>query len=592
MVLKKLFLAATAATLVVVVIGSRVTAQRRGPAGPLVVNGATLIDGTGSAPVADSVIVIENNKITGIGPRGTVIPPQNARVIDAKGKFVIPGLIDGHTHWRSWTGELFLNNGITTIIDLGNPTDWILAVRDAEMAGRLRGPRIFTAAGGIELARAGRGGVGGLMGGGGTAPYMYPVDGPAQARMVARQLLGKGADVLKIFSDLTPEEFHAITDEAHKVDVPVLGHSNDLYASINGGMDGVTHLWGVSATLMSPANRKKYDEGRLASPYAWMEPDKIDPLISFLVQHGSYINPCLGNEHPGVLRQAHEFEQADYQLLIQPNLRYLPLDATLTSLTFFHKVRNYDRALGSFPYVELLAPSVVDEFRRGYKNAQEFTRRFAKAGGKIFAGTDAAGSASLPGLSLHQELELFVDAGLTPMQALMTATKIPAEMIRKDKRLGTLKADSLADLLILDADPLLDIRNTQKINTVIKNGEVVDRTYHRSYFTEFAELEGVGRSTSTAPRPVITEVTYRTMNQMSMVLHNASPFDLVVKGSFHITSVVLLEGRPLETTFVNAGELSARVPTERLTAAGTYAVTVETPWPGGGTSNVKTLTVK
>jgi imidazolonepropionase-like amidohydrolase len=556
----------------------------------IVIDGATVIDGTGSAPMPNSVIVIEGARIKSIGPSGSVHAPEGARVIDGKGKFVIPGLIDAHTHWRGWSGELFLNHGVTTILDLGNPTDWILAAKDAESGGRIRGPRIFTSAGGIDKAKA----AGSAAFGGATAaPYMHDIDGPDSARAVARSILEKGADALKIFADLTPDEYRAITDEAHKVDTPVIGHSSDLYASVNGGMDAVTHLWGVGITLMSPENKKKYQQNKIASAYAWMELDKMDALVAFLVQHGTYINTCLVNEHTGVLPQRREFEQADYDLLMNPNLRYVPLTETLSVLTFWHKLRAYSSALGSFPYIENVDAATLDEFRRGYKNAQEFTRRFSRAGGKIFAGTDAAGSASLPGESLHQELQLLVEAGLTPMQALESATRIPAELIRKDYKLGTLKAGKLADLVILDADPLADIRNTKKIRQVIKNGEVLDTTYHRAYYTPFSEVEALGLSSSSAPQPEITEVIGRTLNQNSQVIHDGSPFELVLKGiNFHSTSLVYLNGRPLETTFVGRGELHARVPTERVPEAGTYSVAVMTPWPGGGISAAKTLAVK
>lgn len=562
---------------------------QRGSGNALVIDGATVIDGTGAAPTPDGVIVVQGERIVRVGRRGSVDVPQDATVIDARGKFVIPGLIDGHTHWRGWSGELFLNHGVTSVVDLGNPTNWILAAKDAEIGGRIRGPRIFTSAGGIDRAsRNDATAFGGVT----SAPYMYEIKGPEHAREVVRSIVQKGADIVKVFADLSPEEYRAIADEAHKVDLRVIGHTSDVYAAVNGGMDGVTHLWGVSVTLMSPENQKKYREGRLASPYAWVEPDKIDALVSFLVSHGSFVNTCLVNEHTGVLPQAREFEQADYQLLMHPDVRYVPLQAMLSSLTFWHKLRSYSSALGSFPYVESVSPEVLDEFRRGYRNAQEFTRRFAKAGGKIFAGTDAAGSASVPGESLHQELQLLVEAGLTPMQAIVNATRVPAELVRKDYKLGTLRAGMLADMVVLDADPIADIRNTRKIAAVIKGGVVQDTKYHRSYFTEYGELEAVGLSSSSAPVPTITEVAADTLNQHSMVLKDGSAFTLVVRGGgFHSTSLVYLNGRPLETTFVSRQELRASVP-ERLPTAGSYAVTVVTPWPGGGTSNVKTLPVK
>lgn len=179
------------------------------------------------------------------------------------------------------------------------------------------------------------------------------------------------------------------------------------------------------------------------------------------------------------------------------------------------------------------------------------------------------------------------------MQAIQAATQNPAKLFHQDYKLGTLEPNKLADLILLDADPLTDIRNIQKIHMVIKGGEVVDTSYHRHYYPALTELEYVGLSSSSAPVPQISEVITITMNTSSMVINNASPFELVVKGGgFHMTSLVHLSGRPLETTFVNRNELRAQVPTERIRAEGTFPVTVVTPWPGGGTSNTSTLTVK
>jgi hypothetical protein len=131
-----------------------------------------------------------------------------------------------------------------------------------------------------------------------------------------------------------------------------------------------------------------------------------------------------------------------------------------------------------------------------------------------------------------------------------------------------------------------------QIVKLIKNGAVVDTTYHRAYHTEYGELEAVGLSSSSAPMPMIAEVLSETMNQHSMVLRDGSGFKITVRGAgFHSSSLVQLNGQPLETTFVSRTELRADVP-ERLPMSGSYTVTVFTPWPGGGTSNVKTLAVK
>lgn len=563
--------------------------RRRAPS--LVIQGATLIDGTGAAPIRNATLVIQGSKVQSVVSGTSSAAPEGATVINAQGKFIVPGLFDAHVHWRGWTGELFLAHGITTVIDLGDKADWILGARGAEESGQMRGPRIFTT-GDIIDARPSSSGFSFTDAETGYSPISY-VASKEEATTLVRKLMESGVDAIKVYQHLTPDELQAVTTEAHRVGLTVVGHSDNLYDSVNHGVDAITHLWGVAETLMSSEDLAAFHQNRIACPYAHMQMAKMDDLVSFLVQHGTYINPCLINEHTALLRETKQFEVDDYRLLMDPNLRYVPLTATLSSLSLFHKLRSYSVALGTFPYAESVDPAVLDEFRRGYDESSEFVRRFCRAGGKIFAGTDAGGAASLPGASLIQELQLLVDAGLTPMQAIQAATQVPAQMIHVDYKLGTLQPGKLADLVILDADPLADISNLNKIDKVLKNGDLVDTSYHRDYDSGFSELGVNGSSTASAGVPRISELITVTLNQNSEAIHGGSPFELVVKGQvFHSSSLVLLNGRPLKTTFVSARELHAHVPTDRIPEPGTFPVTVFTPWPGGGTSNVAMLTLK
>jgi imidazolonepropionase-like amidohydrolase len=575
------------------VITHRTTAQQ---GGTLVIDGGTLIDATGAAPVLNGTIVIENGKITSVGPHARAHIPAGARVIDAKGKFLVPGLTDSHVHYRSWMGELLLNHGITTVFDLGDDTDWILGVRQSERDGRVQMPRIFVA--GLAINRPGGNFAPSYLADAGT-PAPTTVDpskfGPDWARAAAKALIAKGVDQIKVTSDnLNPDEIAAIADEARKANRVVLGHTTDIYTAVGNGYQGVTHLWGVSASLMTPENRKKFGEGQIQNPYAYMEPSKMDALVSFMVQHQASLNPLLVNEHPAMLTEAREFEQTNYDLYMNPELRYVPLGNVISSMVFWHKTRSYSSAVGSYPYVEQLNPSELEEAQRGYKNAQEFVRRFNKAGGRVLGGTDTGGSAIVPGTGLLQEVRLFVDAGLTPMQALQTITKNPAEFYRQSDKIGTLKPGLVGDVVILDADPLSDIRNLEKIHAVIKNGHVLDGHYHNDYHPEFwTASDDRGTSSSTADPPALTSVTSN-----SPMVHGGGPVELMVKGAaFNRTSLVCLNGRPVKTTFVNPNELHATVPADRLTSAGTYNVTVTTAWPipmpggSGGTSEAKPLLV-
>ena len=340
------------------------TAQQEGV---LAIEGGTLIDGTGSAPVPNSIIVIENGKIASLGPRTSVQVPAGAHVVDAKGKFLIPGLTDSHVHYRSWMGELFLNHGITTVFDLGDDTDWILGVRQAEREGKVQMPRIFVA--GLAINRPGGNFAPSYLSDAGT-PASTKIDssrsGPVWARVAAQALISKGVDQIKVTSDnLTAEEISAIADEAHKANRAMLGHTTDIYTAVGNGYDGVTHLWGLSATLMTPENKKKFGEGRIQNPYAYMELGKMDALVSFMVQHKANLNPLLANEHPAMLPEAHEFELTNYNLYMNPELRYVPLGNVVSSMVFWHKTRSYSSSVGSYPYIDTLDPEEMAEAQRG-----------------------------------------------------------------------------------------------------------------------------------------------------------------------------------------------------------------------------------
>ena len=250
----------------------------------------------------------------------------------------------------------------------------------------------------------------------------------------------------------------------------------------------------------------------------------------------------------------------------------------------FRRDRSYSRTVGTFPYLSLMTPSQVAEAKHGYQNALEFVRRFNKAGGRVWLGTDTPGAGTVPGLGLRDEVQLVTEAGLTPMQAIQAATKNTAEMFNIGDRVGTIQAGRWGDVVLLDADPLRDIRNIDKISKVIKAGEVLDGRYHEEYHPSFWREGQEGFDSSRANGiPVLT----------SAVVENAGAhgdLTIVAQGRelCDITQVVL-NGMPLDTRFVNTGELRAVVPADRRPANGPYTVTLRTGWPGGGTSEVKTV---
>jgi len=555
----------------------------------LVVDGATLIDGTGAIPVPDSVIVIENGKITSIGARSQVRVPAGARTVYARGKYIIPGLIDSHVHFRSWMGELFVNNGITTIFDFGNDPPYIFSVRDAERTGRVKGlPRFFVV--GQNINRPGGNYAPSQGANAGTPAARAPAGAPSGvewARNTAKARIALGIDAVKQTSDnLTGEEIKAITDEAHRVNLKVIGHTTDVYKYVENGFDGVVHSWAVAATLMSPENKKKWaEQGAIMSPYAYMEPSKVDPLIKFMVDRGASFMPMILNDLAGLTPRARYFEQQVIDLYRDTELRYVPEETMLAQLAQFRKFRSYSQTVGEYPHINRLDPVKLDEARRGYAAALDFAVRFAKAGGRLWLGMDTPGSASVPGLCIRQEIQTLVDAGLPPMMAIQAGSKNTAELFNKADQVGTLQVGRWGDLLILDGDPLADISNIDRISTIIKAGEVHDRRYHATYHPFYWDEKEVGRTDSH---------TYEVAQVTSVAAEpgSAGATTIVVKGrNFYDISMVYLNGTPLETRFVNIGELRGTLPADQKPAAAPYNVTVRNWWPGGGASEAKPVTL-
>ena len=232
--------------------------------------------------------------------------------------------------------------------------------------------------------------------------------------------------------------------------------------------------------------------------------------------------------------------------------------------------------------------------RQGYEKRNDFIGRFARAGGKTLAGCDAA-SFVLPGICLHRELELLVEAGLTPMQAIQAATRNNFEFLQEED-LGTLEAGKLADLIILRADPLADIRNTRSVQTVIQKGRVIDSGYHADYVNPVPKPAGISGFVN--PRPFIRVIYPMSSRDLNTDL------TLIIEGSNLVDeSVVEFDGAEVSTTPVRSTmrretmynpvytQLEARVPARLLDRYGSYRVIVKSPRPQGGISNALTFFV-
>ena len=376
--------------------------------------GATILDMTGRKPVPNGTVVIRDGRITAVGPSNRVTVAKQATVVQAAGKTVMPGLWDMHAHFEQveW-GPIYLAAGVTTVRDVGNELEFIAAVRDAVVAGKGLGPRMLLAG---VIDGPGQRGLG-------LARAAMPDEG----RRWVDRYHDAGFDQIKVYSSITLDVLRAITAEAHKLGMTVTGHvpdSMNVLTAIEAGLDQVNHAQYLGAA-------------------AGADPQVV---IAALKRHGTVVDPTL----------------ALYELLARP------LDQPIDSFEpGFRKVaRELEAPLSGFGTpVGMAARS-----RAQLNDSLALVNSLRRAGVPIVAGTDQ----SVPGHSLHRELELYAQAGFTPFEALAAATVVPARVMKKLGDSGTIEKGKRGDLIVLDGDPLADVRNTRRIYRVITNGRVFD----------------------------------------------------------------------------------------------------------------------
>jgi imidazolonepropionase-like amidohydrolase len=419
------------------------TAQTRA----LVLEGGTLIDGTGRAPVADAVVVVTGNRITAVGPRGQVAVPPNANVIQLNGRTILPGLIDIHTHLQEWHLPMFLPYGVTTIGDFGNDTAWLLAQRQALKTGLIKGPRLY-----ISSQR--------IIGPLGEGVDGYVVRTVPEARAYVRRIKAVGVDYLKVDETLTDELLKTVVDEGNAVGLRVVGHTRNMKQAAALGMKFDEHMYTMARALLEEEGKTEYqyktawDPGK-PNPEAAMNPKLFPPAIDYMVKQQVYMNPTLVTQWSGNTERWRDQMKVVQQLVKDPNLTFVSA-----------------RTKAGW----LRAPNENRETLGGYANIAEFLKKFSEAGGKTVTGTDT-GEIVIPGLSEHYEMQMLNDVGIPPMKVLQSATLWAAESIGQQKDVGSIEPGKLADFTIIEGNPLTDISVTKNVRMVIKEGQVMDPSY-------------------------------------------------------------------------------------------------------------------
>lgn len=550
----------------------RVGSAQAPPAAAMAIVGGTLIDGTGAPARPNMTILIAGDRITRIGPTASTPVPPNARVIAAAGKYVIPGLWDAHVHFRDYQIEALIAHGITTAIDwtTAEESEWVQAQKEGVAKGRIYGPRLFMSG---EMIRENQ-----------TAE---------QARQQVRALKARGVDKIDVGLGLKKDTLLAVIDEAQKLGLPTSGYPIYARAAIEAGISALKHTYPLGAANVPEKDLEAFVQRQLAKraipdrdAREYLLGDNYDELAKLMAAKKVTWVATFAKDFKMMLDRRDEYELENYRFLANPELQYLPVQNFLVQTTNDHET--------GIPLVVSGRVGTTDRksadwqrYVRTYKNLLGFTKAFVDAGGHVAAGT-APHSFVLPGLGLHQELQLFVDAGLTPMQALQSATLWPAQYIRADKDLGTLTEGKLADIVILKENPLANIRNARTVETVIQGGRVLPTGYHRNYANPIPRTTRVGAGTAVAAGP---PGEGNVAPQIAAISPDAAPegsrdTTLTVRGrSFVPVSKVFFERVPLQTTFVSPTELKAVVPARLIGTVGTYLVNVWTPEPGGGMSD-------
>jgi len=421
----------------------------------------TVINPARSSVQPARAVVVNGNHITAVSYSAHFQSPARARVIDGKGQFLIPGLWDMHVHcafgdWfpggRDVILPLLIANGVTGARDMGGEIPVLFAWRKQIEEGQIFGPRMVVSGPMLD----------GYLPDGKSLrfPSTIAVTTPVEARAAVDSLKGQHVDFIKTQSLISREAYFAAVEEARKQGLPFVGHVPDkvrITEVVAAGQKSIEHLMGFFEGCTSEEDRLIKGDGDMKLLLDSQDKAKCDKLLALLAKTQTWQVPTLVWQRSGTF-----LDQLDWKH--QPLDRYVPA---------------YWRDVTWRRFAEQMMPDILHDplkLRKEYfaRNLQA-VGSMHRAGVPLLAGTDTApGIYVMPVFSLHDELANFVEAGLTPMEALQTATSKPARFLDR-ANLGGIEPGKLADLVLLSANPIDDIHNTRRINAVVTNGRFLDR---------------------------------------------------------------------------------------------------------------------
>ncbi len=421
----------------------------------LAIVGGTLIDGHGGPPLHGATVLVEGRRILAVGPSAVVKPPPGAEIVDASGMTILPGLIDVHVHldilghadYRHWhesyrgrypeimavAARQLVGNGVTTVADLCGDPDALRTTIERIESGDIPGPRVRASMGWImnwpddELARHHR------------RRQLSNVRDPEEARQAARRAIEQGATILKVHTGLSREQLEAISEEARRRGLKVTGHvgdREDLLMRLDAGQNGIEHLY-----LGGPA-----------------ETSSIPPeVIQKILDRGAYVIPT--NVQTMIQERA----------VLWPGWKDNPRARASTPGELWSDIR-----------ASIDNPERFGYFGGGLRTVRMSVvgsriRQLWEAGVKLLIGTDAGTPLNFHSDATWQEMDLMAGYGVPPMEVLVMATRHNADYLGMGAEVGTVTPGKLADLIVVDGNPLLSMRDLRNVAVVVKDGKVEKR---------------------------------------------------------------------------------------------------------------------
>jgi len=429
---------------------------------------------TGTVPIPDQTVLIQKQRIAAVGPADTLGIPRAARIVDGRGKFLIPGLVDMHVHLtaagepdgsRRFMMPLLLANGITTVRDMGGYLESLIPLRKEINDGKRLGPRIFYAGPYLD----------------GSPPSFQPsfvVLNRTQASEDVRQLVERGVDFIKVQSTLSREAYFAIAEAAQRERMVFVGHVPDRVTAaeaVDAGQHSIEHLTnvlrGCSRDEQGLMREQFYTPSSQGTPEqahvrvvrwqrkmleSYSQPT-ADVLLSKFVANHVWQTPTL------VLLKSNAFPSLEAAVAHEDREKYIPRGI----LAVWREARALQ--------MRFVTPAESELREQLFGKSVSLVRQMQRSGVHVLAGTDSPAPYVLPGFALHEELAMLVDAGLSPIEALQAATRNAGEFLATTKDSGTIASGNYADLVLLDANPLDDIHNTQRIRAVVVHGQILER---------------------------------------------------------------------------------------------------------------------